>query len=332
MSPRKSALAIVLLAVAHLLSISVAKAAELPLVRAGVLKFGTVNWELDVIREHQLDEKHGFKLEVTGLGGKNASAVALQGGAVDLVVTDWLWVSHQRAAGKGYTFAPWSNTVGGLMVAPNAGIERIEDLRGKPLGIAGGPVDKSWLLLRAWAKQEAGLDLAAAVEPKFAAPPLLNELALRGELPAVINFWHFAAKLKAAGFKELISVQRVLPALGVEHDVPLLGWVFDEVWAGEHGAAVQGFLAASYAAKAILAESDAEWQRLKPLTKAKSDDELHALRDAFRAGIPQRFGATEIAAAKQAFGVLAAEGGEQLVGQQTALAEGTFWAGFRLGE
>jgi NitT/TauT family transport system substrate-binding protein len=330
MSFRQKLLGLLALAVASFTLAVSAQAADLPVVRVGVLKFGTVNWELDVIREHKLDEKHGFKLDVTGLGGKNASAVAMQGGAVDVIVTDWLWVSHQRAAGKSYTFAPWSNTVGGLMVSPDSGINSIDDLKGKQLGIAGGPVDKSWLLLRAWAKKEKGLDLAAAVEPKFGAPPLLNELALRGDLPAVINFWHFAAKLQAAGFRQLVSTQDALRSLGVDNDVPLLGWVFDEIWAGEHRAAIDGFLAASYEAKSILASSDAEWERLKPRTKAKSDGELAALRDAFRAGIPQQFGDAEIDAAKKAFAVLAAEGGEKLVGKQTALADGTFWAGFRL--
>ncbi len=317
------------LAVAAAFAPTIAAAGQ-PLVRVGVLKFGTVNWELEVIREHGLDRRHGFELQVTPLGGKNASAVALQGGAVDLIVSDWLWVSRQRAAGRGYTFAPWSNAVGGLMVRADAGIDSVADLRGRALGIAGGPVDKSWLLLRAWAKRQHGLDLDAVVEKKFAAPPLLNQLALRGDLPAVLNFWHYAARLEAAGLRRLVGTQEILPALGVEADLPLLGWVFDEAWAADNRAAIDGFLAASYAAKALLADSDAQWQRLAPRTKAASEAELIALRDAFRAGIPQRFGEAEITAARQTFGVLAAEGGEQLVGRQTELAPGTFWPGFRL--
>ncbi len=47
-----------------------AGAGGLAKVRAGVLTFGTVNWELDVIRHHGLDRKEGVELEVVGLGGK----------------------------------------------------------------------------------------------------------------------------------------------------------------------------------------------------------------------------------------------------------------------
>ena len=73
-----------------------------PTVRVGVLKFGTVNWEIDVIKHHQLDKKYKFNLEVTPLASKNASAVALQSNAVDIILTDWLWVNRQRFEQKSY--------------------------------------------------------------------------------------------------------------------------------------------------------------------------------------------------------------------------------------
>ena len=132
-----------------LLMLVSAWAAEAPALNVGVLKFGTVNWELDVIREHKLDEKYGFKLEVTPLGGKNASSVALQGKAVDMIVSDWIWVSRQRDEKHGFTFFPYSNAVGSLMVPADKGINTLADMEGKKLGVAGGPVDKTWLLLRA---------------------------------------------------------------------------------------------------------------------------------------------------------------------------------------
>lgn len=87
---------------------------ELPVVRVGVLKFGTINWEMDVIKRHQLDQKAGFKLDVVPLASKNASSVALQGEAVDIILSDWVWVSRQRASGKTYAISPTSATAGGM--------------------------------------------------------------------------------------------------------------------------------------------------------------------------------------------------------------------------
>ena len=149
-------------------------------------------------------------------------------------------------------------------------------------------------------------------------------------LDAAINFWHFSARLKTAGMQELISVQEILPALGIETAVPLLGWVFDQDWATEHRPALTAFLTAARAAARQLDQSDAEWERIRPLTKAEDDATLVALRDAYRAGIPQRFGDAERTAAGDLFEVLAKEGGETLVGSSRSLSPGTFWADFEI--
>jgi NitT/TauT family transport system substrate-binding protein len=303
--------------------------AEPATVRAGVLSYGTVNWELNVVKHHGLDRKEGVELLVTKLGGKNASAVALQGGAVDVIVTDWIWVSRQRASGTDYTFVPHSVAVGGLMVRPDSGIKSIGDLRGRKIGIAGGPVDKSWLMLRAYAMKSIGADLKDIAKPTFAAPPLLNRIMLKGEIPAALNFWHYTARLKAAGMVELISVTDLLPALGVNGRPPLIGWVFSERWAKDNGPAIKGFLRALRAAKKIMASSDAEWDRLRPQTKAKNDETFFALRDAYRAGIPKSFRDADIAAAKALFKTLAEYGGRDLIGESPVLAPGTFWSGYR---
>jgi len=303
-------------------------AVDLVPVRVGVLQFGTVNWELDVIQHHGLAARQGVDLKVVPLGSKTALSVALQGGAVDVVVTDWIWVSRQRAETRKYSFFPYSRTVGALFVRPDANVKSLGDLKGRTLGIAGGPVDKSWLLLRAYARKTLGLDLKDSLEPTFAAPPLLNQLMLRGDLPAVLNFWHYGARLKAAGMYELITVIDLLAGLGIDAEVPLLGWAFDEDWADRNRAALLGFLTAAYQAKKILAESDAEWMRIRELTKAEDDATLNALKNSYRDGIPRKFGEAELRAAEQVFAILAREGGRELVGRSsTTLTPGTFWNG-----
>lgn len=303
--------------------------AETQVIRVGVLAFGTVNWELDTLQFHGLDQRHGVKIVVTRLSGKNASAVALQGAEVDAIVSDWIWVSRQRSSGADYSFVPHSLAVGGLMVRPDAAIRSLNDLRGRKLGIAGGPVDKSWLMLRAYAQKTIGTDLKQLVEANYAAPPLLNKFMLRGDIPAVLNFWHYSARLKAAGMTELISVEDMLPALGVARKPPLIGWVFSEQWAAENPQTIKSFLNALRDTKEILASSDSEWDRLRPLTRASDEGIQTALRDAYRAGIPASFNEEDIAAARQLFATLAKYGGRDLVGDSSALAPGTFWADFR---
>ena len=294
--------------------------------KVGVLQFGTVNWTLNVLKEQGFDKAQGVDVEIVPLSSKNATSVSLLGDAVDVIVTDWIWVSRQRADGYKFTFAPYSLTVGSVMVRPGAGIDSVADLAGKSLGIAGGPVDKSWLLLRAYTQKTLGQDIAAQTEPKFAAPPLLNQLMEQGDLDAALNFWHYAARLKAKGMQQLIGVDEILPELGVNDAVPLLGWVFYEDWGNANKDAILGFLHAVREAQNLMRDSDELWDTmLRPLTKAEDDATLLALRNSYRQGIPAQFGTTEIAAAEQVFAILAQLGGEALTGNSKKLEPGTFW-------
>lgn len=303
-----------------------------PEVRVGVLKFGTVNWEIDVIKHHQLDKKFKFDLTVTALASKNASAVALQSKAVDIILSDWLWVNRQRFEQRMYTMYPTSMATGGLYVSANSAVKSLDDLEGKKVGIAGGAVDKSWLLLQAYSQKKYGLDLKKQAEPTFAVPPLLNRLMLRGDLDAAINFWHYGARLKAAGYQTLVTVPQMLAEFGIETKIPLLGWVFDQSWANEHPEAISRFLQASLEAKQILLSSDEEWQRIRPLIKAENDEVFSLLKKDYRAGLLGEFGAKEIAASQQVFEILAEQGGSALVGKATALSDGTFWLNNMLGK
>jgi NitT/TauT family transport system substrate-binding protein len=166
-----------------------------PTLRVAVLKFGTVNWELNTIVHNGLDARHGFRLDVQGVAGEAAAKIAFQGGAADMIVSDWIWVARQRAAGKDYVFIPYSKAVGGLMVPANSSATSLADMKGGRIGVAGGPLDKSWLLLQALAKQRHGFDLARDAEPVFGAPPLIFKQAVQGEMAGAVNFWHFMAKM-----------------------------------------------------------------------------------------------------------------------------------------
>lgn len=306
-------------------TITPGRSADLGTLRVGVLAFGTVNWELDVIKHHELDRKNGFELDVQGYGSGQAADIALQGGAVDAIVDDWLWVSRQRAAGQMLTWVPYSATVGALMVPADAGIEDLAGLEGRTVGVAGGPVDKSWLLIQGLARERHGMDLAEAVEPAFGAPPLLNQKMLDGELDAVLNYWHFAARLEAKGYERLIDIEEVASALGVATNVPQLGYVFEESFADENAELVLAFVEASREAKAILVDSDEEWERIRPMTKAEDDATFATLKQRWREGVVVSWGEEERADAAKLYGILADLGGERLVGEADELQPGTFW-------
>jgi NitT/TauT family transport system substrate-binding protein len=294
-------------------------------IKVGVLKFGTVNWELDVVQHHRLDRAEGIAVEMLPLASNQATTVALQADAVDMIVSDWVWVSRRRADGEDFTFVPYLSSLGAVVVPADSPIQSLADLKGRRLGIAGGPLDKSWLLMRAFTVKQHGFDLDAEVEKVFGAPPLLNQQVLAGRVDAVINFWHYVARLEAAGLRRVIGVRDAARELGVEVDVPLIGYVFRQSWADANEAAVLGFVRAVRKAKQILRDSDAEWDRIAPLMRASDPATFAALRDGYRAGIPERWGAAERRAAARMFDILYKYGGARLVGSGTRVADGTFW-------
>ncbi|WP_236645284.1 ABC transporter substrate-binding protein [Aidingimonas lacisalsi] len=297
--------------------------------RVGVLQFGTVSWELATVERHGLLDDD-IELEIVPLASENALAVALQGGRVDLIVSDWLWVARQRHAGRAYQFAPFSLSVGAVMVNPQHGIDSLEALSDKSLGIAGGANDKTWLLLRAYAREVEGLALHKAVAPTFAAPPMINALMLDGKLPAAINFWHYNARLEAQGMQPLLTIESMLGELGIDTVPPLLGWVFADDWAKHNRQTLQAFLAATYEAKRLLIESDDAWEPLRPLVKPDDDAMFEAIKSGYREGVPSHYGDAQIDAAEQLFDILTAEGGSELAGGMQRLDTTLFWDGFRL--
>ncbi|HVJ40255.1 MAG TPA: ABC transporter substrate-binding protein [Dongiaceae bacterium] len=305
----------------------VAVAADLTVVRLGLLQFGTVNWEVTVMRDG-LDRQHGIRIEPVMLADKDAAAIALLSGQVDAIVTDWLWVARQRAGGKDFTFVPFSMAAGGVMARPEANLSNVADLAGRRIGVGGGPDDKSWLLLRAYAQKSAGLDLVSKADIQFSAPPVLNEMIQRGKLDAVLNFWQFNAQLQAKGYREIISTREMLTTLGIDRPPPLLGWVFHEQWADKQPQAAKALLETSFDAKKRLLQDDAVWQQLRPSMNASDDRLFEALKSGYRAGIPTGYDSADVEAARKTLSIMNAVDPAATAGLAD-LPVGTLWSGYR---
>ena len=293
-------------------------------IRVAVQRTGTLAWELDVIRTHGLDRKRDLAIEAVELASTEAGKVALKGGSADLMLSDWLWVARERSLGDHLVFYPSSSTLGAVMVPAGSPIREIIDLKGRKLAVAGGALDKSWLLLQALARR-SGLDLKKQATVVYGAPPLLSQKALQGETDATLTFWNFCADLESKGHKRAIAMDHVIRGLGAKGPVALVGYTFDGTWAVRNGSTVERFLAAARQAKDILASSQAEWQRLAPRMRVTDANTLAIYRQRYGEGIVRRSLAEEEADAQALYRVLAEIGGAELVGPARELAAGTFY-------
>lgn len=298
-----------------------AQAAEAPALRLGLFVSGTASWEVEALR--QLSP---LPLEITPLANPQAGKIALLGGSVDAIVGDWLWAARARAEGDRVIFLPYSAAVGSLVVAPQAHISRLADLRGKRIGVAGGPLDKNWLILKAAAQAE-GLDLDHDAEIQFAAPPLLSAQIEQGSLDAVLTFWHFAARLKAKGFTPLTSVETMASGLlQQEIKTPWLGYIVREDWARDHPQALRAFYSAALKARQAMEASPTLWTKVALTPDQAANPTLaQALRQGWQDGLPQPWGQAERDQCARLFGLLRRLGGPALVGKAEQLDPALFW-------
>jgi NitT/TauT family transport system substrate-binding protein len=291
--------------------------------KVGVLPFGTVGWETETIRRNGFDAAKGFRLDEIKLASSEAARIAFSSRAVDTIVTDLLWAARLRAEGRKVRFLPFSATEGGVMVAPQSPIGHVRDLAARTIGVAGGPLDKSWLLLRAFALEQAGFDPLQKSSPVFGAPPLLSHKLEVGELDAALLFWQFCARLKAKGFREVVRAGEIAKSFGATGEIALLGYVFDED-RGTDPTILADFAAASRRAKELLSSSEAAWESLRPRMQADDDATFQILKRDFVDGIPKRDVSAERADAERLFAILARVGGEKLIGPAQTLPAGLY--------
>jgi NitT/TauT family transport system substrate-binding protein len=217
-------------------------------IRIAIQKTGTLAWEIAVMKARGLDKAADLDIETAELASTEAGKIALRGGAADVIVTDWLWVQRERSLGDKLLFAPYSTALGAVMVEKDSPIHSVADLAGRSIGVAGGPLDKSWLMLRAAARRE-GVDLAASAEIAYGAPPLIYEMLRQGGVESALEFWNFSADMETHGLRRAIDMVDVEKALGVAAPVAMTGYVFSESFAKAHADALRRFFDAAAKAR-----------------------------------------------------------------------------------
>ena len=297
----------------------------------GVQENSPAQWEAQAIVAQGLDAKHEIALDIRPFADEAAMQKALQAGDLDIIQTDFVWVSIERnARGPAVSMVPYSTAAGGVVVDAASGIDSVDDLKGKTIAVAGSATDSSWLILQADYAKATGGKLADDATVSFDTSAAVNELVTNGGTDAALNAWQWNVRAVAAGKVEALPVLGMLTDLGAAEMPPLFGWAFTDAKAKTLKAAFIRFLDASFEANATLASDDSAWDGLKDAMNVGDDDALFAqLRDGYRASIAATYNPSGTGPAKKAYGALAEFGGAELVGAKPAINASTFWRGFR---
>ena len=154
---------------------------------------------------------------------------------------------------------------------------------------------------------------------------MLNNLIQQGELDALINFWHYSARLKAKGYTQLLSTHDSIHTLGIKATVPILGYVFREEWGNKNARALNSFLKASQQAAFLLCTSDSHWNAILPLTRTDDTTTQDLLRHDYCAGRITQFTEDDKIAIQEIYSILATTGGAKLIGSVKQLDTRLFW-------
>ena len=283
-------------------------------IRIGLLPGSAIAWELDVIRHNGLDAKYGISIEAVPQDNVDAARRSLATSAVDIISGDWFWVSRQRAADTYYVHVPFLTAAGAAMAAPGVEPGRLADIGAIDSELGDGTLARQWLLIRALRNSDTG-----SSNPE--------ELALSRNGNVKLVDWQAAARLEVDGYRRIVATDDAASFLGAEGRMPEIGYVFHEEWPRRNRQEAIGFVRASREAKRILKDSDAEWDRIRPLMDAGDDRVFELLKTRFREGIPTRTISDELADAEDihiVLGPLAARAGADL---RAAISPGTFWRG-----
>ena len=297
-----------------------AQTASTPL-KVGAVKFGSLNWLMETIKAEGIDANLGLDLAAVELSNNQAGPISLLSGGSDIILSDWTWALRQRGMGEALKFAPYSSTLGGVIVPAASPIKALTDLAGKRIGVAGSGIDKSWLLLQAYARKKLNFDIATKATVQFGAAPLLSEQIRDGSLDACLNFWTQNVRLSTLGFRQVIGMKDVMSELAIDPIPAFVGFVWKEQTQAAKQPQLSAFLKAVELANALLAgsdsKSDAAWVRIKPSLKASSDDEAKALRAAYTSGISPSWSSGDMKSADKIMSLLIEAGDTEFVGAGT---------------
>ncbi len=206
---------------------------------------GTQRFPIYAMRTRGIADKYNLKVEEIPVSGPQAQYTAMQTGDFQVATTAWFPVVLMRAQGYKFTIVfPVSSYTDDIVVPADSPLKSMADLKGKRVGISGGPASSGTWIFRTEAVRFFGFDPMKEARVQFGAAPLLTGLMENNELDAVlIQNPQVVRLLETKKFRSLASFGDIWREK-TGQDVMLVTIVMNEDWAKANREIAKRFVAA----------------------------------------------------------------------------------------
>jgi NitT/TauT family transport system substrate-binding protein len=206
---------------------------------------GTQRFPIYAMRTRGIADKYNLKVEEIPVSGPQAQYTAMQTGDFQVATTAWFPVVLMRAQGYKFTIVfPVSSYTDDIVVPADSPLKSMADLKGKRIGVSGGPASSGTWIFRTEAVRFFGFDPMKEAKVQFGAAPLLTGLMENNELDAIlIQNPQIVRLLETKKFRSLASFGDIWREK-TGQDVMLVTIVMNEDWAKANREIAKRFVAA----------------------------------------------------------------------------------------
>ena len=273
-----------LLAALLLLPLGVAEVAAQPAAPARVKVAGIEGtpqlFPMHVMQTKGIAEKHRLQIEQTRAAGVQGLYTILQTGEFHVAFGGWLSIALLRSAGQKltniYSLSRYANDVMVPMASP---LKSFADLKGKRLGVFGGPTTTTTWFLRLQAVRFFGFDPVKEAKVNYGAAPLLMGMLERGELDAILSLDPQIVQMLETGKFRSIGNLGEIWRTRTGQDPLLVAVAVNEDWAQQNTAVVKRFVAAYREALEYLRTHPEVWPELARSVGIKTERGARLLRE-----------------------------------------------------
>jgi ABC-type nitrate/sulfonate/bicarbonate transport system substrate-binding protein len=217
-----------------------------------------------VMIERGIDKKYGLAVQLIPLSTPAQQWTSLRSGDADVSSGSFLDLLRQRQAGlKVKAFRAFYTFGNPIVAPPDKPFHKLSDLRGVPVGVPSA-ILLDWMILRAAGRKAEGFDIGKDARVVEAAPQLLMQQLLRGQLAASYMFADFVLQPIVEGkLREVTTVRKVMTEAGLDTRAFYLIYTVADAWRAKHGPeAVGRLVAAMDEAAEVMDKDDGVWPAL----------------------------------------------------------------------